>query len=138
MPSDVDNFPCFVPSLTHHVWSARKGVQLQGAGLNTRRYSLPTERKNRTCAVAMNVSGDVSTSTSSERVLWADGLTKSHDGKRILLQDVSLTLARGQKVGLLGSNGSCSKLISLEMLQFLTFSLFREWKKYSSTHPCRE
>lgn len=43
---------------------------------------------------------------SGDRLLWADRLTKSHDGTRFQFRDISLTIARGSKIGLLGRNGS--------------------------------
>lgn len=41
-----------------------------------------------------------------DRVLWADNLTKTHDGRIYQLRDVSLSLPAGAKVGILGANGS--------------------------------
>ncbi|CDF37618.1 unnamed protein product [Chondrus crispus] len=41
-----------------------------------------------------------------DRVLWADNLTKTHDGRVYQLQDVSLSLPAGAKVAILGANGS--------------------------------
>lgn len=44
----------------------------------------------------------------ADRVLWADDITKTHDGRTFQFKSVSLSLQRGAKVAVLGANG-CGK-----------------------------
>lgn len=41
-----------------------------------------------------------------ERLLWAESVSLSHDGERQQFREVSITLQRGRKVGLVGPNGT--------------------------------
>ena len=43
--------------------------------------------------------------TAAERLVYCDSLSKSYDGKRYQFRDISLGIASGQRVGLIGVNG---------------------------------
>lgn len=42
----------------------------------------------------------------SDRILWANNISKTHDGRTHQFKDMSLTIPRGAKLALLGRNGS--------------------------------
>eukprot|EP00894_Picocystis_sp_ML_P002346 jgi/Pico_ML_1/52863/g3505.t2 len=39
-------------------------------------------------------------------LVWIDGVSKSHDGDRTLFEDVNCTVGRGEKMAVIGANGS--------------------------------
>mmetsp|Transcript_6319 Transcript_6319/g.39387 ORF Transcript_6319/g.39387 Transcript_6319/m.39387 type:complete len:696 (-) Transcript_6319:320-2407(-) len=72
----------------------RKDASLRGRRDASRRC-----RGKRSAGMRLFASGDAS-------LVWLDGLTKRHDGERALFQDVTCTVARGDKVAVIGANGS--------------------------------
>lgn len=56
-----------------------------------------------------------SSPSAGERLLWAEGISKSHDGERVQFRNVSLTIHRGMKLGCIGVNGA-GKSSLLEVL----------------------
>lgn len=44
--------------------------------------------------------------TMCERLLWAEGLSKSYDGDRVQFSNIDVSIARGAKIAILGANGS--------------------------------
>jgi ATPase subunit of ABC transporter with duplicated ATPase domains len=53
--------------------------------------------------------------TGQETVMWVRKLSNTFDGQRYQFRDVTLSLAKGQKVGLVGVNG-CGKSTLLRAL----------------------
>lgn len=45
-------------------------------------------------------------SATTERILWANNITKTHDGTTYQIKNENLTLHRGDKIAILGPNGS--------------------------------
>lgn len=62
------------------------------------RRQLPVSPKFSSTITASSASGDA--------LLWAIGISKSHDGSVYQFQDESVTLHRGEKIAILGPNGS--------------------------------
>jgi ABC transport system ATP-binding/permease protein len=42
----------------------------------------------------------------TDTIVTVDGAEKSHDGLKILFQDLSFTIARGERMAIIGENGS--------------------------------
>uniref|UniRef100_A0A7S3Z6I8 ABC transporter domain-containing protein n=2 Tax=Lotharella globosa TaxID=91324 RepID=A0A7S3Z6I8_9EUKA len=50
-----------------------------------------------------------------EVLLWGDSLSKTHDGEVYQFRDIDLTVSRGERVGLIGTNG-CGKSTLMRIL----------------------
>jgi len=48
----------------------------------------------------------VQTDSGGDTLLWCEGLSKSHDGIKTQFKNVDLVLSRGQRLGLVGANGT--------------------------------
>lgn len=59
-----------------------------------------------TAAAAVTAPSSSGGSLAGERLLWAESVSLSHDGDRQQFREVSITLQRGRKVGLVGPNGT--------------------------------
>jgi len=59
-----------------------------------------------TAAAAAAAPTSAGANLTGDRLLWAEGISLSHDGDRTQFSNVSLTLQRGRKVGLVGPNGT--------------------------------
>ena len=53
----------------------------------------------------INAAAPSTTAVGAPRLMYCDSLSKSYDGKRYQFRDISLGVASGQRVGLIGVNG---------------------------------
>ena len=85
-----------VLALTTHAWVP--------AGPALRRIAIPRARRSTVTASSAD-SVAPSSVGGGARLVYCDSLTKSYDGQRFQFRDISLGVAAGSRVGLIGVNG---------------------------------